>query len=102
MDNISNDFLNKYVIVRSSYAGVFAGYLEKRSGGEVALRDVTRIWYWDGAATLSQLATHGTKKPELCKFPPRVEKEIVTGVSEILLATEKAKKSIQEVPVWSA
>ena len=44
-----------YVIIRTYSAGVFAGYLEKRNGQEVVLRKARRIWYWDGAASLSQL-----------------------------------------------
>ena len=59
----------RYVIVRTYSAGVFAGNLESRNGREVVLRSARRIWYWDGAATLSQLAMEGTSKPENCKFP---------------------------------
>lgn len=51
----------KYVIVRTYSAGVFAGELESRTGQEVVLRNARRIWYWVGAATLSQLAMEGTK-----------------------------------------
>ena len=52
-----------YVIVRTYSAGVFAGYLESRVDREAVLRNARRIWYWDGAASLSQLAMEGTKKP---------------------------------------
>ena len=47
------DYL-KYVICRTYSAGVFAGYLESRNGQEVVLRNARRIWYWKGAASLSQ------------------------------------------------
>jgi len=53
---------NKYVIVRTYSAGVFAGTLVSREGREVTLADARRIWYWDGAASLSQLAMEGTKE----------------------------------------
>lgn len=59
----------KYVIVRTYSAGVFAGELESRTGQEVVLRNARRIWYWSGAASLSQLAMEGTKDPANCKFP---------------------------------
>ena len=58
----------KYVITRSRYASPFAGYLESRNGQEVVLTDARRLWYWDGAASLSQLAVAGTSKPKDCKF----------------------------------
>jgi hypothetical protein len=44
----------KYVICRTYSAGVFAGYLESRNGQEVVMRKARRIFYWDGAASLSQ------------------------------------------------
>lgn len=89
-----------YVIVRTYSAGVFAGYLESRKGKEVVMRNARRIWYWDGAASLSQLATDGTSKPQNCKFPCPVDIITLTEVIEILNCTEKAKKSISEVKVW--
>lgn len=90
----------KYVIVRTYSAGVFAGYLESRSGQEVILKDARRIWYWKGAASLSQLATDGTSKPKECKFPCTVDRVELLQAIEILDVTEKAKESIAKVPVW--
>ena len=58
----------KYVIVRTYSAGVFAGYLKSKEGKEVVMQDARRIWYWDGAASLSQLAMEGTSKPDKCNF----------------------------------
>ena len=90
----------EYKIVRTYSAGVFAGYVESRDGQEVVLRKARRIWFWDGAASLSQLAEEGTKKPENCKFPQEVNKIELLQVIEILDCTEKARMSIQGVPVW--
>lgn len=92
----------KYVIVRTYSAGVFAGYLESRTGKEVVMRNARRIWYWDGAASLSQLAMEGTSKPENCKFPCEVDRVELLEAIEILDCTEKAKESIANVPIWSA
>ena len=89
-----------YCMVRTYSAGVFAGYLESREGKEATLRNARRIWYWDGAASLSQLATDGTSKPENCKFPCSVDSVTLTEVIEIIPITERAKKSIEEVAVW--
>jgi len=92
----------KYVIVRTYSAGVFAGYLESRTGKEVVMRNARRIWYWEGAASLSQLAMEGTSKPEDCKFPCEVDRVELLEAIEILDCTDKAKESIASVPVWSA
>jgi hypothetical protein len=90
----------EYKIVRTYSAGVFAGYLESREGKEVAMRDARRLWYWSGAASLSQLSVDGTKDPDKCKFPCVVDKVILTEAIEILDCTEKAKNSIEGVVVW--
>lgn len=90
----------EYVIVRTYSAGVFAGYLKSRDGKEVVLINARRLWYWDGAASLSQLAMEGVSKPQNCKFPCAVDKILLTQVIEVLSTTEKAKKSIASVGVW--
>lgn len=90
----------EYVIVRTYSAGVFAGNLESRSGQEVTLTNARRIWRWEGAASLSQLAQEGTSKPQGCKFPCEVDKVILTQAIEILSVTEVAEKSIKDVPIW--
>lgn len=90
----------KYVIVRTQSAGVFAGTLVKKEGKEVVLSAARRLWYWDGAASLSQLAMEGVSKPQNCKFPCEVDKVILLEAIEILDCTEMARKSISEVKIW--
>lgn len=92
----------KYCIVRTYSAGVFAGYLQSRNGQEVVLRKARRIWYWEGAASLSQLATDGTSKPDKCKFPAEVDLVELLQAIEIIPTTEVARKSIAGVPIWKA
>jgi len=92
----------KFVIVRTQHAGVFAGVLEDQDGEFVGLTDARRLWYWAGAASLSEMAVSGTKKPRECKFPVAVPQVHLSEVIEILLATEEAEKSIREVPIWAA
>lgn len=90
----------RYVIVRTYSAGVFAGTLESRNGREVTLTDARRIWYWAGAASLSQLAVSGTSKPKQCKFPVKVARVELLEAIEILDVTPEARESIEAVPVW--
>ncbi len=99
---MSEDSKNRYVICRTYSAGVFAGELISRNGKEVVLKNARRIWYWEGAASLSELAEKGTSKPESCKFPCEVSQVELTEVIEILSVSEKAKASIRNVKEWSA
>jgi len=90
----------EYVIVRTYSAGVFAGYLESKEEKEVVLKQARRLWYWDGAASLSQLAQSGTTKPEKCKFPEEMSQVTLTEAIEIISVSLTAKESISKVAIW--
>lgn len=92
--------MEKYSIVRGDRSGVFFGKIESRNGQEVTLRDVRRLWYWDGAASISELAVKGPSRPQNCKFPVPVDKIVLTDVIEIDECTQEAVKAIKEVPLW--
>lgn len=90
----------RYCTVRTYSAGVFAGYLKELDGQEATVLKARRLWYWKGAASLSELSQHGVTCPKECKFPCEVPEVILTNVVEVIPCTEKAQKSIQEVPEW--
>lgn len=92
--------MEKYYIVRSDRAGVFAGNIKERNGDEVTMTNVRRIWYWDGAASLSQMAVEGVKKPRNCKFTVTVPEMTILGVIELIPCTDEAEKNIKGVPEW--
>jgi len=89
-------------IVRADRAGVFYGIVDKREGSEVTMTDVRRIWSWDGACSLSQLATEGTKNPGACKFTVIVPMMIILGVIEVIPCSDIAMSSIEAVPPWKS
>lgn len=94
-----------YKIVRTYSAGVFAGDLEEDSrsadGKRGIVRNARRLWYWSGAASLSELAQRGTSKPKQCKFPAPVDCIELTEIIEVLDVAPEARASIDAVPVWS-
>jgi len=92
------------VIVRAESAGVFIGSIKAgpTEGGSITLTNARRLWYWSGAASLSQLAVDGTNKPKECKFPVAVPEITILKVIEVIPCTEIAKKSLMGVAVWSA
>lgn len=94
--------INQKVIIRANRAGVFYGTIVRKDGDEVELTNCRRIWYWDGAASISELAVHGTRKPNQCKFSVTVESITILGVIEIIPVTEEAAQSIEAVRVWRA
>ena len=91
---------NQKVIVRADRAGVFYGEIKERDGSEVVMTNVRRLWYWDGAASLSQLAVDGTTAPKECKFTVVVPEMTILGVIEIIPCSDKAIASIEGVREW--
>lgn len=98
------NLIGKKVIIRSYGAGVFYGILNEVEQAEdkycVELLNCRRIWYWSGAASLSQLAAEGVKNPKNCKFTVTVDSIVISSVIEIIPTTEEAQKNIEGVPVW--
>lgn len=91
---------NQKYIIRCDRAGVFYAEIKERRGSEADLVNARRLWYWDGAASLSQLALEGVKAPRSCKFSVTVPEMTVLGVIEVIPCAEAAVKSVDEVAVW--
>ena len=93
--------IGKKVIVRSYKAGVFFGTLTEKNGAEVILKNARKLWSWDGAAAVEELALNGTQKPDSCKFTVFVDEVCVLDVAQIIKCTNVANKSIEKVKAWS-
>ena len=90
----------KYYIIRGDRSGVFFGRIAARSGSYAKLCDVRCIWYWDGAASLLQLAAEGVTQPENCKFTMTVPELEITDMIEVIPCSEQAVACICGVSEW--
>ena len=90
----------QYYIVRCDRAGVFFGKIKERSENEVVMTDVRKLWYWEGAAAVEQLAVNGTTAPKKCKFTVTVAEMSVMNPIQIIPCPDKAVKSIKAVAEW--
>lgn len=94
----------KAVLIRSYAAGVHFGYLLKEeftaAGKVVVLVNTRRVWYWDGAASLSQMALEGVKKPDNCKFSVVLPENEIVNVIETIPLSEKAVDSLFKIKIW--
>jgi len=96
-------YKDKKVIVRTYSAGVWFGNIKELKGTECILLNARRLWYWSGAASLSQLAMEGVSKPKSCRFTVTITDEegiYLSQVIEVLPCTKEAVKSINSVPIW--
>ena len=87
--------IGKPVIVRTYSAGVHFGTLASRDGKEVVLNDSRRIWYWEGAFTLSAVAQNGVKKTSKLSVP--VPEILLTEAIEIIPCSEAATENLRSL-----
>lgn len=87
--------IGKYVVVRTYSAGVHVGVLSARDGKEVTLTDSRRIWYWEGAFTLSAVATAGVSAAS--KLSVAVPEIALTEAIEIIPCTKAAESCLRSL-----
>ncbi len=94
--------INEKCIIRTNRAGVFFATLAEYDDQTrtATLKDCRRLWYWSGAASLSQLAVEGVKNPEECKFTILVPQMQIMEVIEIIPCSASAVENIESVGVW--
>jgi len=92
------------VLIRSYAAGVHFGYLESQehtlAGTLSKLINTRRVYSWQGAATLSQMALEGVKSPENCKFSVVLPENNIQNCIETIPLSEQAFDCLQNVPIW--
>jgi len=96
--------MKKYVIVRTTGAGVHCGELVSREGTEVTLSESRRIWRWDTredavkAYTISDVSRIGAGSAGRVSAP--VEEIVILGVHEVITCTPEGEKALREIPPW--
>ena len=93
-------YVGKKVIVRTNRAGVFFGTLVEADKISATLSDVRKLWYWDGACAVEEIAENGVEKPENCKFTVVIPEMCVNEWIQIVPCSEKSIKSIEGVKIW--
>lgn len=89
----------KYCVVRTYSAGVHIGYLESLVGQTAHLVNSRRLWQWDKAASLSQVAMEGCNSSKFAMTLPEI---ILTDVIEVIACSKKAQIRLGEIPEWKA
>ena len=92
---------NQYYVVRCDRAGVFFGKVKELGERSITMTEVRKLWHWDGACAVEELALNGTAKPNSCKFTVIIEEMQLADPIQIIPCTDKAAKSLSEVKVWS-
>ena len=85
----------KMVLVRTYSAGVHFGELESRKGQEVTLINCRRIWNWQGANSLNEIANSGVAIGS--KVSEVSARNVLTQAIEILDMAPAAVKRMAEL-----
>lgn len=56
---MKDGYVNKKVVVRCDRAGVFFGTYVSHDKDEITLKDVRKLFYWEGANAVEQIALDG-------------------------------------------
>lgn len=78
-----------FVLIRTHSAGVHFGILEEKNGQEVRLSNSKRLWSWQGALSLSEIASKGLNVSG-SKISESVEEIILPQAIEVLLVSSKS------------
>lgn len=97
-NSIFEDFIGKYVIIRTYTAGVHFGILKECEGKILKLKNSRRIFRWSGAFTLSEIANNGLG--ENSKVAEELNEIVLTEAIEIIPCSEKSKKCFINFPVF--
>ena len=91
----------KYCVVRTYSAGVHIGYVKdfaKENPQQATLIDSRRLYYWDGAASLSQVSQDGVNSNS--KITIKVPEITLTDIIEIIPCSIKAADFFKGAPEW--
>lgn len=94
-------FINQKCVFRGDRSGVFFGTLLEQEGEQVLIGNCRRLWYWEGANSLTDIANIGTTCPKNCKFTIATESMMITDCIEVLPCTEQAIKVLEGVEAWT-
>lgn len=92
--------VENYYIVRADRAGVFFGKIKSKDKDSVVMTEVRKIFYWNGAAAVEQIAVEGVSKPDDCKLTILVEEMEIMSPIQIIPCTEKSILSLQAIKEW--
>jgi hypothetical protein len=92
---MENVIIGKHCVVRTYSAGVHIGVVSSKEGKSVLLTNARRLWQWQGAFTLSEVATAGVSKgSRISVAVPVIE---LTEAIEIIPTTEAARAAFDAI-----
>ena len=93
--SIYDSWFNRQVIARTYSAGVHIGTLTETEDRKVVLANARRLWHWEGAFTLNEVASKGVSSTSRISAP--IERVLLTEVIELLPVSAKAQETFNAI-----
>ena len=98
---MNTSLLNKKIIARIDRAGVFHGTLDYIDGEIVRLKDARRIYYWNGALSVTDIAAKGITGGKVT-IPITTVEFMSDKIVELNECSAEATKSIEAIRPWKS
>ena len=89
---------NNYYIVRADRAGVFFGQIKEKKESSVIMTNVRKIFYWDGAGAVEQIAKDGISNNS--KVTVMIDEMEIDKWIQIIPCTKAAVENLQNQKEW--
>ena len=96
---MNTELLGKKIIARIDRAGVFHGTLDHIDNEIIRLKDARRIYYWNGALSVTDIAANGITGGKVT-IPVTTVEFMSDNVVELNECSEEASKSIEAIKPW--
>ena len=96
---MKTELINKEIIARIERAGVFHGTLDYLDAEIIRMKDVRRIYSWEGALSVTDMAVNGISRGKITP-PVSVVEFMSNNIIELNKCSEKATRSIESIQTW--
>lgn len=96
---MNSELIGKKIIARIDRAGVFHGTLDYIDNEIIRLKDTRRIYYWNGALSVTDMAAKGLTGGRI-SIPVTTVEFMSDKIVEINECSDEATKSIEAIKPW--
>ena len=96
---MNSELIGKKIIARIERAGVFHGTLDCIDKEVIRLKDARRIYYWNGALSVTDMAAKGITGGKVT-IPVTTVEFLSNKIVELNECSDDATKSIESIKPW--
>ena len=97
IENAKETNESAYSIIRCDRSGVFFGQVESLEGQTAKIKDARQIWYWEGAASVMQIAKDGIGSGSKVTVSADIT---VTDAIQVIHCSKKAVACLRGFKEW--